>query len=110
MSIHRVIVAGAGVVDTKEDTHRNFEIMRADSCNDVERLLDRDRSVGLVCTDLKLPDGNWCDILRLVLGLRMSVEVRVIGRNGAPALRFQVRRRRCSVLALDAARQEPAMA
>lgn len=103
MSIHKVIVAGAGVVNTEEDARGNFEIMRADSCNDVERLLDRDRTVGLVCTDAKLPDGNWCDILRLVISLRMSVEVRVIGRNGAPSLRFQVKPRRCSLLALSPA-------
>lgn len=103
MSIQKVIVAGGGVVNTEEDSRRSFEIMRADSCTDVERLLDRDRTVGLVCTDAKLPDGNWCDILRLVLSLRMSVELRVIGRNGAPSLRFQVKPRRCSMLAMNPA-------
>ena len=102
MPIKRVIVAGAGVVDIK-DAQGQFEIMRADSCDDVERLLDRNRTVGLVCTDVRLPDGNWCDILRLVVNLRMSAEVRVIGCNGAPALRLQVRPRRCSLFALDAA-------
>jgi hypothetical protein len=106
MSIQRVIVAGAGVVDTKEDGRRHFEIMRAESCNDVQRLLDRDRTVGLVCTDVRLPDGSWCDILRLVVNLRMSAEVRVIGRNGAPALRLQVRPRRCSVLASNTVLRE----
>jgi hypothetical protein len=106
MSVNRVIVAGAGVVDTKEDAGNHFEIMRVDSCGDVERLLNRNRSVRLVCTDVRLPDGNWCDILRLVVNRRMSAEVRVIGCSGAPALRLQVRPRRCSILALSSALRE----
>jgi hypothetical protein len=87
MSVNRVIVAGAGVVEAKANGANHVEIMRADSCGDVERLLDRNRTVRLVCTDVRLPDGNWCDILRLVFNRRMAAELRVIGCNGAPALR-----------------------
>lgn len=106
MSVNRVIVAGAGIVDTNEGARDHFEIMRAESCGDVERLLSRDRTVCLVCTDVKLPDGNWCDVLRLVVDRRMSAEVRVMGCSGSPALRLQVRPRRCSIVALSSALRE----
>jgi hypothetical protein len=109
MSVNRVIVAGVGVVDTREDAGDHFEIMRADSCDDAAHLLDRNRSVRLVCTDVTLPDGNWCDILRLVVNLRMSAEVRVIGRRGAPALRLQVKPRSCCVIALGSALREASL-
>lgn len=103
MSVDRVIVAGTGAVDTREAAGRHLEIMRADSCGDVEYLLRRNRAVRLVCTDVRLPDGGWCDVLRLVVNLRMSAELRVIGRSGAPALRLQVRPTRCSIEALGSA-------
>lgn len=106
MSVNRIIVAGAGVMDAKEHAGNHLEIMRAESCGDVERLLNRNRTVRLVCTDVRLPDGNWCDILRLVVDLRMSTELRVIGRSGAPALRLQVSPRRCSIQALGSALRE----
>lgn len=106
MSVNRVIVAAAGVVDVQKDPRSHFEIMRAESCGAAERLLHRNRTVNLVCTDVRLPDGNWCDILRLVVNLGMSAEVRVIGCDGHPALRLKVRPRRCSILALGAALRE----
>lgn len=106
MSVNRVIVAGAGIVDITEGARNHFEIMRAESCGEVERLLNRDRTVRLVCTDLKLPDGNWCDVLRLVVNRRMSAEVRVMGCSGVPALRVEVRPRRCSIVALSSALRE----
>lgn len=41
MSVNRIIVAGAGVMDAKEHAGNHLEIMRAESCGDVERLLNR---------------------------------------------------------------------
>jgi hypothetical protein len=79
------------------------DIVRANSYRDLQRLLEQDSTVHLVCTDMTLPDGNWCDVLRLVISARMTGEVRVVGVDGRTVLRLEVAPRICSVRAFDAA-------
>ena len=38
----------------------------AENCRAARRLLERPHSFGLVVTHVTLPDGNWCDVLRLM--------------------------------------------
>lgn len=79
------------------------DIVRASSYRDLERLLPLDSSVRLVCTDMTLPDGAWCDVLRLLISARMTGEVRVLGADGRTVLRLEITPRLCSVQSFDAA-------
>ena len=103
MSASKVIVVGDGIVDTDEGLPRHLDILRVDSCRDVKRLLERDSSVHLVCPDVESRDGNWCDVLRLVVDQRVSAEVRVLGWDGHTVLGLEVNPRGCSVSTVDAA-------
>ncbi len=83
------------------------DIVRARSYRDLERLLEEDSNVHLVCTDVTLPDGTWCDVLRLLISARMTGEVRVLGADGRTVLRLEVAPRLCSVRAFDSALHQP---
>ena len=106
MSVNKVIVVGEGMIDTAYTVTSQPDVLRAHSCLEVERLLEEDASVHLVCTDVRLPDGSWCDVLRLIVKSRMSGEVRVLGGDGRTILRLEVKPRHCSIQAREPAPHE----
>ena len=79
------------------------KMVRADSYRDLQLLLQRDSNVSLLCTDVTLPDGDWCDVLRLAVSARMTGEIRVVGADGRTVLRLEMGPRLCSVQAFDPA-------
>ena len=55
-------------------------VRTASTCEEVARMLRDDPNIGLVLTDLCLPDGNWFDILTLVSDLHPGANVVVCAR------------------------------
>ncbi len=49
----------------------------ASGCREAREVLKPRNSVGLIVTNVSLPDGNWCDVLRMMndLGVPASVVV-----------------------------------
>ena len=101
---NKTILVGSAVASPGDDLAIcQADTVRADSYRDLERLLEEDPSVHLVCTDVTLPDGSWSDVLRLLISARMTGEVRVLGADGRTVLRLEVAPRLCSVQAFDSA-------
>lgn len=103
MSASKAIAVGNGVTDAMIP---NLDIVRAHTCEDVRLLLSRESRIHLLCTDVKLPDGSWCDVLRLMVNSGISAEVRVLGDDGHVILRLEVKPRHCVVQTLEATQQE----
>ena len=55
----------------------NFEILLVGNCTEARRLLKTAPPVQVVITQVSLPDGNWCDVLRFLVdsGMKASVVV-----------------------------------
>jgi DNA-binding NarL/FixJ family response regulator len=68
------------------------ELKHRSEVKEAARLLETAADVDLVLTDVRLPDGNWCDVLRLVYERRIAAEVRVLGQDGRTVLRLEVQR------------------
>lgn len=103
MIANKAIVVGSGITD---DMIATVDVVRAQSCQDLRLLLSREARVHLLCTDMKLPDGSWCDVLRLLVASGVSAEVRVFGDDGHAILRLEVNPRHCLVQTLDASQNE----
>jgi hypothetical protein len=97
MMERQLIIVGEGVVQSLNAAAPAYLVERVATCEEVRRLLRRTSGTDLILTSAKLPDGNWCDVLRMVVERRVSSEVRVVDQDGRTALRFEVRRSRCSV-------------
>lgn len=94
----QLIIVGDGMVQELGTGSAAYLVERVNTCEEVSRLLRSTPGTDLILTSAKLPDGNWCDVLRMVVESRLSSEVRVVDQDGRTALRFEVRRSRCSVL------------
>lgn len=55
-------------------------VLTTSTCGEAAALLRSEPGVGVVLTDLVLPDGSWCDVLNQVLDLRPEAEVVVCAR------------------------------
>jgi hypothetical protein len=68
----------------------------AGSCRALRHLLDRRPSVKLVITEATLPDGNWCTVLKELIGRGSVAKVIVCSRRPNPALRQEALQRGAS--------------
>lgn len=55
-------------------------VLTASTCSEADDLLRSEPAVGLVLTDLVLPDGSWCDVLSRARDLQPEAEVVVCAR------------------------------
>ena len=55
-------------------------VLTASTCSEADELLRSEPAVGLVLTDLVLPDGSWCDVLSRTRDLQPEAEVVVCAR------------------------------
>ncbi|MDA1313275.1 MAG: hypothetical protein O2968_08070 [Acidobacteria bacterium] len=55
----------------------DFEVLTVSTCSEARRLLQTSPPVKVVVTQVSLPDGNWCDVLRYLVDndIRASVVV-----------------------------------
>lgn len=45
----------------------NLRVETSRSCREAQAWLQKGHGIGVVVTDVSLPDGNWCDVLRLLV-------------------------------------------
>lgn len=50
-------------------------ILTVDNCRGAQRLLANDPGIELIVTSLSLDDGNWCDVVRLVVDQGHKAEI-----------------------------------
>jgi len=55
-------------------------VLSASSCAEAAEFLYAEPAVGIVLTDLTLPDGSWCDVMTKVLDVRPNAAVVVCSR------------------------------
>jgi DNA-binding NarL/FixJ family response regulator len=108
VSRKELIVVGCGQFIQPPGLEDYREVKEAASCREAARILEDATEADLILTDVSLPDGNWCDVLRLVYELRIAAEVRVLGHDGRTVLRLEVKRSgagsmRCLQSALESA-------
>lgn len=55
----------------------NIDVVEAEDCKDVRKLLKEQMPVDVVITQVSLPDGNWCDVFKCLVdhGVGASVVV-----------------------------------
>ena len=53
----------------------NFETLLVGNCTEARRLLQTAPPVQVVITQVSLPDGNWCDVLRFLVDSGMEASV-----------------------------------
>lgn len=75
-----VMVLERSLVFVRFLTRLDARVLTAFTCSEADDLLRREPVVGLVLTDLVLPDGSWCDVLSRVRDLQPEAEVVVCAR------------------------------
>jgi DNA-binding NtrC family response regulator len=61
-------------------TRLHARVLTASNCSEADEFLRSEPAVGLVLTDLVLPDGSWCDVLSRAKDLQPEAEVVVCAR------------------------------
>ena len=84
-----------------------LEMRAARTCSEARLLLGEAPAPSQVVTDVSLPDGNWCDILRMAVYLDVPVEVQVLEQTWTPTFQREVEARggRC-VRTFEPAREQ----
>lgn len=86
----RTIVVGSGRVSGVPTSGAPQTPLIATSCAEVRRMLTPGAKYLVKVTESRLPDGDWCDVLRAIALTRIPADVEVYDEEGAPSFRFSV--------------------
>ena len=90
MQKQRLIIVGARAQHGLSRDVENYETRVARTCSEARLLLADSPAPSYILTDISLPDGNWCDVLRLAVHLEVPADVQVLGRDCTPSFQLEV--------------------
>ena len=93
MQKQHLVIVGDRAQSNLSPRFEEFETHVARTCSEARLLLAGSPAPSHVLTDVSLPDGNWCEVLRLVVQFGFSAEVQVLGPVATAGFRSEVEAR-----------------